>query len=237
MIVCVCVHLCVYACVLLEASTAGTQLLQDIAGLLIRCWLIGSFFFSPSLPPLSIHSGKLLKEDGASKCCILFKKGKGGGGMKEKAAMQDPGGAKHAGEARNWATVPLRDTTVRKLETRKEEEGREGRRGEGRSEVKGTSGECGNFLCWQCSTHPQWKYKQEKLQMFQDDVRWRMWRWPLVQFAITLLRLRCPAVGRDPEAREMLCFTKSRLTQGRLFKVLAQLPEVNSADQVCTQSN
>lgn len=57
-----------------------------------------------------------------------------------------------------WATVPQRETTVEKLETRKEEEERRGGGGgggEGRSEVQATSGECGSFPCRQCSTHPQ----------------------------------------------------------------------------------
>lgn len=35
-------------------------------------------------------------------------------------------GAKHDGEALCWATVPQRETTVEKLEPRKEEEGTRG---------------------------------------------------------------------------------------------------------------
>lgn len=84
-----------------------------------------------------------------------------GGGEGRERGGQIRKGAKHAGEALCWATVPLRETTVEKLEMRRrgeEERGWEaggglGRKWRGgRSEAQGTSGECGNFLCWQCST-------------------------------------------------------------------------------------
>lgn len=63
----------------------------------------------------------------------MEEKGGGGGG-----GEQNHRGAKHAGEALCWATVPLRGTTVEKLEMRKEEEGRRGERvgGGGRAEVR-----------------------------------------------------------------------------------------------------
>lgn len=48
-------------------------------------------------------------------CCILFQQEERGGGGGR-------GGAEHAGEALRWATVPVRGTTVEKLETRKGEE-------------------------------------------------------------------------------------------------------------------
>lgn len=63
-----------------------------------------------------------------------FSAGEGRGGEwrreeeEEEGGGQNHGGAKHAGEALCWATVPLRETTVEKLETRKEEEGRRGER-------------------------------------------------------------------------------------------------------------
>ena len=88
---------------LFTAGTAGTQLLQDTAGLLFCCWLTGSwFFFSLSLSlslsltlslALSIHSGKLLKEDGGSMCCILFHQGRGGGRVSVGERMGGGGGA------------------------------------------------------------------------------------------------------------------------------------------------
>lgn len=51
---------------------------------------------------------------------------RGGGGGSEG---QNHRGAKHAGEALCWATVPLRETTVEKLETRKEGGGKRRREG------------------------------------------------------------------------------------------------------------
>lgn len=41
---------------------------------------------------------------------------------REGEGRQNHKGAKHAGEALCWATVPLRETTVEKLEMRRREE-------------------------------------------------------------------------------------------------------------------
>lgn len=49
--------------------------------------------------------------------------------MRRRRRGQNHRGAKHAGEALCWATVPLRETTVEKLEMRKKGGGK--RRGEG----------------------------------------------------------------------------------------------------------
>lgn len=54
----------------------------------------------------------------------------GGAWLRERRRRrrgQNHRGAKHAGEALCWATVPLRETTVEKLEMRKEEEEKERR--------------------------------------------------------------------------------------------------------------
>lgn len=56
----------------------------------------------------------------------------GGAWLRERRRRrgQNHRGAKHAGEALCWATVPLRETTVEKLEMRKEEEEEKERRWE-----------------------------------------------------------------------------------------------------------
>lgn len=60
----------------------------------------------------------------------------GGAWLRERRRRrgQNHRGAKHAGEALCWATVPLRETTVEKLEMRKEEEEKVG--GGGRAEAR-----------------------------------------------------------------------------------------------------
>lgn len=187
--VCVCAHSCMCAITGQHCRNSAAAGHCRIAVLLLALCLL---LLSLSLSPFYIHSSKLLKEDGESMCCILFQQGRRGGGCvaereRRRRRGQNHRGAKHAGEALCWATVPLRETTVEKLEMRKEEEEKERRWGEGRSEVQGTSGECGSSLRWQCSTHPQRKCEQENCRCSEMMSSSGCSTDPLVQFVIIIV--------------------------------------------------
>lgn len=111
------------------------------------------------LSSLCSLSGNLLKEDGESMCCILFSRGGlsrrergSAGGITEVQCMP----------VRRFVgpTVPASKITVGETG---EQEKRRRRVGEetgwevgsrARTEVQETSGECGSFLCRQCSIQP-----------------------------------------------------------------------------------
>lgn len=100
-----------------------------------------------------------------------------GGGEGRKRGGQNRKGAKHAGEALCWATVPLRETTVEKLEMRRR--GRGGERvgegvggGGGRAEVRRKEHQVSAAISFAGSAAPpSVKVRAAELQMFQDDVR------------------------------------------------------------------
>lgn len=102
-----------------------------------------------------------------------------GGGERRERGGQNRKGAKHAGEALCWATVPPRETTVEKLEMRRRgEEGRGWEVGEGVGEVGGGAevrrkehqvSAAISFAGG--AAPPSVKVRAAELQMFQDDVR------------------------------------------------------------------
>lgn len=97
-----------------------------------------------------------------------------------------------------------------------EEEERGGERvgGGGRAEVRRKEHQVSAAISFAASAAPpSVRVRAGELQMFHDDVRLCMWRGPHGQFTVRLFaHTHPPAVGTDPEAREMSWTPASRAT-------------------------
>lgn len=89
-----------------------------------------------------------------------------------------------------WGTLPLREITVKMLEMRGEEGGR--------SEAKGTSGECGNSFQWHCCTTLRKKRERKKSRCSEVMAP----SGPCVDFVIGLFpETHLPAVGEKSNTK------------------------------------
>lgn len=101
-------RVCSCACVVPEAGTAGTQLLQDTAGF--------SLALASPPPPPSLFTQANCKRRMVRACAAYFFFSSGGGGGEGGGSHR---GAKHAGEKLCWPAASGSESTVEKLETTK----------------------------------------------------------------------------------------------------------------------